>query len=194
DSEEPRFYFLEMNTRLQVEHPVTEAVVGVDLVRAQLLIASGVPLAWAQDSLGQRGHAIEARVYAEDPSRGFLPQAGRVLLYREPRAPGVRIDSGIAEGGEVSVHYDPLLAKVVAAAESRELARRRLIAALRDFPILGVPTNIPFLLRVLEHPRFAAGDVDTAFLDTEGAPLVAAPPTETPAFVLLAMAVAQDAH
>jgi len=192
--EESHFYFLEMNTRLQVEHPVTEAETGLDLVRAQLLVASGDTLPWTQESTTIRGHAIEARVYAEDPARNFLPQGGRVLLYREPRLPGVRIDSGIVEGDTVSVFYDPLLAKVVAAAESRELARRRLIAALRDFPILGVPTNIPFLLRVLEHPRFAAGDVDTAFLDTEGAPLVAAPPTETPAFVLLAMAVAQDAH
>ena len=118
------FYFLEMNTRLQVEHAVTEAVAGVDLVRAQLLVASGEPLPWPDGSLTQRGHAIEARVYAEDPSRGFLPQAGRLLLYREPRLPGVRVDAGVVEGGEVSVHYDPMLAKVIASGETREIADR----------------------------------------------------------------------
>ena len=179
-----------MNTRLQVEHPVTEAVVGVDLVRAQLLIASGVPLPWGQDSLVQRGHAIEARIYAEDPGRGFLPQAGRVLLYREPRRPGVRIDSGIREGDRISVHYDPLLAKVIAYAESREFARRRLIAALREFPVLGIHTNMPFLLRVLEHPRFVGGTVDTAFLETEGRALAESPPAEAPPFVAVAMEAA----
>ena len=151
------FYFLEMNTRLQVEHPVTEAVAGVDLVHAQLLVASGEPLPWRDGSLTQRGHAIEARVYAEDPARDFLPQAGRLLLYREPRLPGVRVDSGVAEGGEVPVHYDPMLAKVIALGENRDVAIARLVAALRDYPILGIRTNIPFLLRVLEHPRFRAG-------------------------------------
>src|SRR5712671_2097462 len=110
------FYFLEMNTRLQVEHPVTEQVVGVDLVRAQLLVANGQPLPWTQDRLTQRGHAIEARVYAEDPSHGFLPQAGRIERYREPQRPGIRVDSGVAEGGEVSIYYDPMIAKVIATA------------------------------------------------------------------------------
>jgi acetyl-CoA carboxylase biotin carboxylase subunit len=186
---EPRFHFLEMNTRLQVEHPVTEEVTGLDLVRAQLIVASGEPLPWLNPPT-HRGHAIEGRVYAEDPARGFLPQAGRVLLYREPRAPGVRIDAGIAEGTEVSVHYDPLLAKVIASAETRDLARVRLVAALRDFPILGIGTNIPFLLRILEHPRFCAGDVDTTFLDTEGSSLTEPLSLEPPAFVLRAMASA----
>jgi acetyl-CoA carboxylase biotin carboxylase subunit len=187
--EEPRFHFLEMNTRLQVEHPVTEEVTGLDLVRAQLMVASGEPLPWVNPPT-PRGHAIEGRVYAEDPARGFLPQAGRVLLYREPRSPGVRIDAGIAEGAEVSVHYDPLLAKVIASAESRDLARVRLIAALRDFPILGVRTNIGFLLRILEHPRFRAADVDTTFLDREGASLAEPVALEPPGFVLAAMAAA----
>ncbi len=186
------FHFLEMNTRLQVEHPVTEEVTGLDLVRAQLIVASGEPLQWDTHPPTQRGHAIEARVYAEDPAREFLPQAGRVLLYREPRAPGIRIDSGIAEGSDVSVHYDPLLAKVIASAESRELARLRLIAALRDFPILGVRTNIPFLLRILEHPRFLFGDIDTAFLDNEGSSLADADPVQPPAFVLAVMAAADN--
>jgi acetyl/propionyl-CoA carboxylase alpha subunit len=168
DGDAATFYFLEMNTRLQVEHAVTEAVAGVDLVHAQLLVASGEPLPWPDGSLIQRGHAIEARVYAEDPSSGFLPQAGRLLLYREPRLPGIRVDSGIVEGGDVSVYYDPLLAKVIASGETRETAIARLVAALRDYPILGVRTNISFLIRVLEHPRFRTGDVDTGFLDREG--------------------------
>ncbi len=158
------FYFLEMNTRLQVEHGVTELVTAVDLVRAQLLVASGGALPWQQQDLAPRGHAIEARVYAEDPAT-FLPQSGPLLLYREPRSPGVRIDSGVREGDHISVYYDPLLAKVMAYAESRSLALERLKAALRQFPILGIQTSVPFLLQVLSHPDFEAGKVDTAFLD-----------------------------
>jgi acetyl/propionyl-CoA carboxylase alpha subunit len=161
-------------------------------VRAQLLVAAGGRLPWEQHALSQRGHAIEGRVYAEDPARDFLPQAGRVLLYREPQMPGVRIDSGIGDGSEVSVHYDPLLAKVIASAESRELARVRLVAALRDFPILGVRTNIPLLLGVLEHARFRAGEIDAAFLDEEGA-AIGRMNAETPAFVAAAMAAADRA-
>jgi 3-methylcrotonyl-CoA carboxylase alpha subunit len=174
------FYFLEMNTRLQVEHGVTEGVAGIDLVRAQLLVAAGEPLPWSQGQLAQRGHAIEARVYAEDPARGFLPQAGRLLLYREPRAPGVRVDSGVQEGDVVSIHYDPLLAKVVATAETRDLAIARLRAALLDFPVLGIRTNIPFRIDVLHHERFLAGRMHTGFLDEEGAALAEAvdPPPE----------------
>jgi 3-methylcrotonyl-CoA carboxylase alpha subunit len=181
------FHFLEMNTRLQVEHGVTEQVAGVDLVRAQLLVASGEPLPWQQQELSQRGHAIEARVYAEDPERGFLPQAGRLLLYREPRMPGVRIDSGVREGDEVSVHYDPLLAKVIAQAETRDLAIARLLTALRGFPVLGIITNIPFLIRVLEHPSFRAGEMHTGFLDNEGAALANAVDEPAPPFVDAAM-------
>src|SRR5262245_34799284 len=164
-----------MNTRLQVEHPVTEQVTGLDLVRAQLLVASNEPLPWTSSSLTQRGHAIEARVYAEDPARGFLPQAGRILLYREPRMPGVRVDSGVAEGTDVPIHYDPLLAKVIATAATREEAVRRLVCALREFPILGVRTNTGFLLSILEHPRFRAGDIDTGWLDAEGASFAEGP-------------------
>jgi 3-methylcrotonyl-CoA carboxylase alpha subunit len=189
-----RFYFLEMNTRLQVEHPVTESVTGVDLVRAQILVASGEPLPWEQHALSQRGHAIEARVYAEDPARGFLPQAGRVLLYREPRMPGIRIDSGIAEGQDIPIHYDPLLAKIIAVAESREVARVRLIAALRDFPILGIRTNTPFLVGVLDHPRFRAGEIDTAFLDEAGEGIAERMDPEVPDFVLAAMAAAEQSN
>jgi acetyl-CoA carboxylase biotin carboxylase subunit len=181
------FYFLEMNTRLQVEHPVTEQVTGVDLVHAQLLVASGERLPWTQGALAQRGHAVEARVYAEDPVNEFLPQAGPLLLYREPRAPGLRIDSGVTEGSEISVHYDPMIAKVTGSAETRPLAIARLASALRDFPILGVRTNIPFLLRILEHPRFQDGSIDTRFLDREGKSMAAAP-DEMPAFLRSALA------
>jgi acetyl-CoA carboxylase biotin carboxylase subunit len=162
-----RFYFLEVNARLQVEHPVTEMVAGVDLVRAQIRIAAGESLPWTQEQLSQRGHAIEQRLYAEDPARGYLPQAGRVALYREPSMPGVRVDAGVAEGSDVPVHYDPLLAKLIVWGEDRESARQRALAALNAFPILGLRTNQPLLRRILEHPRFAAGTLDTHFLERE---------------------------
>jgi len=178
-----RFYFLEMNTRLQVEHPVTELVTGIDIVCAQIAIAAGEPLAWRQDALSQRGHAIEARVYAEDPERDDLPQAGPLLLYRQPSMPGVRVDSGVVEGDEVSVHYDPLLAKLIAWGETREAARRRALAALRDYPILGIRTNIPLLIELLEHPRMIAGAIDTGFLEAAGAAIRARLGRETPAAV-----------
>lgn len=184
------FYYLELNARLQVEHGVTEQVVGVDLVRAQLLVASGEPLPWTQEDLVQRGHAIEARIYAEDPRSGFLPQAGRLLLYREPRMPGVRVDSGVREGDEVTVHYDPLLAKVIAHAETRALAIARLEAALRSFPILGIHTNIPFLLRVLASDAFRAGAIHTGFLDDEGVSLAADVGGAPPETVRAALAAA----
>jgi acetyl-CoA carboxylase biotin carboxylase subunit len=181
-----RFYFLEMNTRLQVEHPVTEAVTGVDLVRAQLLVASGGPLPWSPGALRQHGHAIECRVYAEDPARSFLPQAGPLLLYREPAGPGLRVDSGYREGGEVTVYYDPLLAKLIAWGETREIARRRAIAALAEYFILGIRTNIPFLLQLLDHPAFVAGGVDTTFLDREGQAICASIPSQLPPAALAA--------
>jgi 3-methylcrotonyl-CoA carboxylase alpha subunit len=164
-----RFYYLEMNTRLQVEHPVTEQVTGLDLVRAQILVANGEPLPWTQSDVSQRGHAIEARLYAEDPAQSFLPQAGRLTRYREPQRPGVRVDSGTAEGSEVSVYYDPMIAKVIATAETRALAIARLTAALREFEIAGIKTNRIFLIRILESEAFREGTVDTAFLDREGA-------------------------
>jgi len=169
--DEAQFYFLEMNTRLQVEHPVTELVAGVDLVHAQLRVASGERLPWNASQLSQRGHAIECRVYAEDPGNGFLPQAGPLTVYREPQGPGIRVDSGVIEGGEIGIDYDPMIAKLIASGETRDMARRRLVAALRRFPILGIRTNIPFLIRVLEHPRFGDGSIDTGFLDSEGAGL-----------------------
>jgi len=189
-----RFYFLEMNTRLQVEHPVTEQTTGVDIVRTQIAIAAGEPLPWRQDDLAQRGHAIEVRLYAEDPARHDLPQAGPLLLYREPAMPGVRIDSGVREGGEIPVHYDPLVAKLIAWSDTRDGARRRAVAALRDYPVLGVRTNGAFLIALLEHPRVVAGDLDTGLIDAERGALLAGlagnPPPEAVAVAELAEAIA----
>jgi acetyl-CoA carboxylase biotin carboxylase subunit len=159
-----RFYFLEVNARLQVEHPVTELVTGIDLVRQQILIASGADLAFEQEDLTQRGHAIECRVYAEDPRTNFLPSAGRVVLLREPKGPGIRFDSGIFEGCAVPVFYDPILAKLIVWAEDRESARRRMAAALEDCVILGVRTTAGFLGDVVAHPEFRAGRATTAFI------------------------------
>jgi 3-methylcrotonyl-CoA carboxylase alpha subunit len=158
------FYFLEMNTRLQVEHPVTEQVLGIDLVRAQLDLASGKPLPWSQEQLRQRGHAIEVRVYAEDPEDRFLPQTGTIAFYAEPAGPGVRVDAGVTQGTEIGVKFDPMLAKLICYAETRELAIDRLDRALRDYVILGTKTNVDWLRRVVTHPAFREGLVSTRFL------------------------------
>ncbi len=177
------FFFLEMNTRLQVEHPVTEEAWGLDLVSLQLAVAAGEPLP-ADIPEAPVAHAIEARVYAEDPENGFLPQVGTVLVYEEPGGPGVRVDSGIEAGSEVSVHYDPMLAKVVARGRDREEARRRLVDALGRTVILGVATNVSWLRRLLETSEFVRGELDTALLSRLDLP---APP-EPPAGVLAAAA------
>jgi acetyl-CoA carboxylase biotin carboxylase subunit len=187
------FYLLEMITRLQVEHPITEQVVGVDLAAAQIRIAAGEPLPWTQRELSQRGHAIELRIYAEDPAHGYLPQAGRLALYRAPSMPGVRIDSGFSEGDDVSVHYDPLIAKLIASGDTREAARQRAVAALMNFPILGIRTNTGLLLELLNHPRFIAGATDTAFLDAEAESLRARLLAEPPPDALAVAAVVGDA-
>jgi acetyl-CoA carboxylase biotin carboxylase subunit len=158
------FYFLEVNARVQVEHPITEAVVGVDLVKQQIRIASGEKLSLKQEDLRQRGHAIECRIYAEDPENGFLPCAGKVLFVKEPVGPGIRCDSGIWTGCEVSVHYDPILSKLVVWDETREQARRRMASALRQYVILGIRTTVPFLADVMEHPAFAEGRTHTGFI------------------------------
>ncbi len=181
-----RFYFLEMNTRLQVEHPVTEAVAGVDLVAAQLAIAAGDALPWSASDVTPRGHAMECRVYAEDPARGFLPQAGRIDRYMEPSGPGVRVDSGVGPGSDIPVHYDPLLAKLITLGRTRDEARRRAQAALGEFVLTGITSNVPFLRAVLAHPAFAAGAVQTGFLADHAAALAQATAgfTEAPAAVL----------
>ena len=159
-----RFYFLEVNARLQVEHPVTELVAGVDLVRWQILIASGADLSLRQEDLRQRGHAVECRIYAEDPKTNFLPSSGRIAFLREPKGPGVRFDSGIYEGFEVPVYYDPILAKLIVWAEDREAACRRMAAALDDCVILGIHTTAGFLKDVVNHPEFRAGRATTSFI------------------------------
>ncbi|MCD9625174.1 acetyl/propionyl/methylcrotonyl-CoA carboxylase subunit alpha [Rhabdothermincola salaria] len=160
------FFFMEMNTRLQVEHPVTEAVLGLDLVEWQLRVAAGEPLAPGLGELVPRGHAIEARVYAEDPSAGFLPTGGTVLALHEPTDhPGVRVDSGLAVGTVVGSDYDPMVAKVVAHGTDRDDARRRLDAALADTAVLGLTTNVGFLRDLLAHPDVVAGRLDTGLVD-----------------------------
>ena len=172
-----RHYFLEMNTRIQVEHPVTEAITGLDLVGWQLAVAEGRPLDPALLSgPSRRGNAIEARLYAEDPDNGYLPSVGRVAAWRAWS--GARVDAGVGEGDEVGIHFDPMLAKVIAWGEDREAARRLLIAALERHVVLGPLTNRPWLLRVLDHPGFASGDLHTGFLDEAAAALRPTPDWE----------------
>ncbi len=158
-------YFLEMNTRLQVEHPVTEMVTGEDLVKLQIRIAQGEKLPFRQEDLVQRGHAIECRVYAEDPDQGFLPSPGRILALRPPGGPGVRDDSGVYEGYEVPIHYDPLISKLVVYGYSRRDAILRMRRAVREYRVLGIKTTLPFFERVLHHPAFLSGDFDTSFVE-----------------------------
>ncbi|MGW5420758.1 acetyl/propionyl/methylcrotonyl-CoA carboxylase subunit alpha [Streptomyces sp. NPDC003943] len=166
------YYFMEMNTRLQVEHPVTELVTGLDLVEWQLRVASGEPLSFSQDEVRLDGWAIEARICAEDPARGFLPSGGTVLALNEPAGAGVRTDSGLAAGTEVSSLYDPMLSKVIVHAADRPTALRKLRAALAGTVTLGVPTNAGFLRRLLAHPDVVAGDLDTGLVERDAESLV----------------------
>ena len=159
------FYFLEMNTRLQVEHPVTEEVTGLDLVEAQLRVAGGEPLPWTQEQVTQRGSSIECRIYAEDPAKNFMPSPGRLSRLVLPDGPGVRVDCGVAEGVEVSVHYDPLLAKLITSGPTRDDAIDRMGAALASFVVEGVKTVIPFHQRVVQSSLFRAGSVHTQMIE-----------------------------
>ena len=165
DPHSGEFYFLEMNARLQVEHPVTEAVLGVDMVEWQVRIANGEPLTLQQEDIRPRGHAIECRIYAEDPYRDFVPSTGTLLRWRPPSGPGLRLDSGVAQDQEVSIYYDPMLAKLIAWAPRRDLSLRRMEVALSQFLVLGVVTNIPLLRAVVGHPQFQSGEYDTGFLE-----------------------------
>jgi 3-methylcrotonyl-CoA carboxylase alpha subunit len=160
-----RFYFLEVNTRLQVEHPVTEMTTLHDLVKAQLLVAAGEPLPFSSDTLRQHGHAVECRIYAEDPANNFLPSIGTIQVYRPPAGPNIRVDSGVAERSEVSVHYDPMLAKLIVWGKDRNVALQRMAEALKQYAILGVTTNVTFLCQIIEHPEFVAGHTNTHFLE-----------------------------
>ena len=187
--ERGHYYFLEMNTRLQVEHPVTELVAGVDLAQLQIAIAAGAALPFRQENLAQRGHAIEVRVYAEDPST-FLPSTGRVALFAPPRGPGIRNDAGLESGDEVTVHYDPMLAKLIVAAPDRPAAIERLRRALDDYAVLGVTTNLPLLRAIAAHPDFAAGATRTDFLAASGLASARFDTGEVPGEVLVAAAIA----
>ncbi len=164
-AEDETFYFLEMNTRLQVEHPVTELVTGIDLVQAQLRIASGEHLWLAQEDVRQRGHTIEARIYAEDPANNFLPAVGHLHHLIEPQGPGIRVDSGLTGGSTVTIHYDPLLAKLITYSHTRSEAIRKMDWALSQFIILGLTTNIQFLRDIMQHPIYELGEATTHFVD-----------------------------
>lgn len=164
-TEDGRYYFLEMNTRLQVEHPVTEITTGVDLVKDQIVVAGGEELPYDESDLLTRGWAIECRIVAEDPFNDFLPAVGRIVLAREPAGPGVRVESALYNGMEVTPYYDSLLAKVTAWGRNREGARFRMKRALEEFRVVGVATNIPYLLEILDLPAFINGELDTSFLD-----------------------------
>jgi 3-methylcrotonyl-CoA carboxylase alpha subunit len=159
-----QFYFLEMNTRLQVEHPVTELVTGLDLVRHQLLIAAGQPLGLMQEQISPRGHAIEMRLYAENPEQNFLPSTGTVTLFREPQGPGIRIDSGIESGDEITQFYDPMIAKLIVYGENRPAAIARMCDALEQSAVFGVRTNAPLLYDIAQNPAFQQGQTYTSFL------------------------------
>jgi acetyl/propionyl-CoA carboxylase alpha subunit len=183
------FYFLEVNTRLQVEHPVTEALTGLDLVHLQLRVAAGERLPFTQAEVSARGHALECRVIAEDPAQNFLPLSGPVLLAREPHGPGVRVDSGYRSGDEVSPHYDSLLAKVIAHAPTRAEAIARLDAALKQYTWLGLTTNVEFLRAVLGHPEFVSGAMTTRFIE-QHFPAWQPASAAVPDFALAAVALA----
>ncbi|MEY5043769.1 MAG: hypothetical protein RJA19_996 [Bacteroidota bacterium] len=159
-----RFYFLEMNTRLQVEHPVTEEITGVDLVREQIRIAAGHPLSFQQADLAIQGHALEVRVYAERPLAGFLPDTGTLTRYRPPVGPGIRVDDGVGEGSEVSIYYDPMLAKLVVKAPTRAAAIDRMIRAIDTYEVVGVETTLEFCRFAIDHPAFRSGQFDTHFV------------------------------
>jgi 3-methylcrotonyl-CoA carboxylase alpha subunit len=184
-----RFYFMEMNTRLQVEHPVTEAVTGLDLVEWQLRVAAGEKLPLRQDEIALSGHAIEVRLYAENPARGFLPATGTLHRLHFPRGEAVRVDTGVRQGDTVTPFYDPMIAKIIAYGDDRALARARLIRALADTAVLGVATNLGFLARVIAAADFAAGLVDTGFVERRREALLA--PADPPPVLALAAATLQ---
>ena len=163
--EDKQFYFLEMNTRLQVEHPVTEMVTGLDLVRHQLRIAAGEPLGLSQEQISHRGHALEVRIYAEDPEQNFLPSTGTITQFVAPKGPGIRLDSGIETGDEITQYYDPMIAKLIVYAENRSAAIARMQTALEQSAIFGVTTNVPLLHSISSHPAFQRGLTHTGFLE-----------------------------
>jgi acetyl-CoA carboxylase biotin carboxylase subunit len=190
-AEDQSFYFLEMNTRLQVEHPITEMVTGIDLVQAQIRVAAGEPLAFMQDDIKQHGHAIECRIYAEDASNNWAPSPGTLVCYEEPSGPWVRVDSGITEGGAVTVFYDPMIAKLITWGHDRADAIRRMKRALHEYRILGIQTSIPFFQALLDDEEFASGVYDTGYLTEEKMNKLTAEETSISEEVLVAMAIVQ---
>jgi acetyl/propionyl-CoA carboxylase alpha subunit len=182
------FYLLEVNARIQVEHPVTELVTGLDLVREQLRIAAGEPLGYGQEAVDPRGYAVECRIYAEDPGAGFLPSTGTLLAYRPPSGPGVRVDSGVEEQSRIDVYYDPMIAKLIVTAADRQQGLERMARALREFLVLGVKTSIPLHQWLLAHPAVRSGQVDTGWLEREWA----APEVESRTLELAALAAALE--
>jgi len=190
-SERGEFFFLEMNTRLQVEHPVTEMITGVDLVQKQFEVAAGMPLGLTQSDIGITGHAMEARIYAEDPSKGFLPAIGDLAMWREPAGPGIRVDTGVREGDSVTVEFDPMLAKLIVHAPTRTAAARRLDNALANLRALGVTTNIGFLRQMAQHPDFTSGGITTDYLDSRNIADFAEPETNPATLVAIAAAASR---
>lgn len=164
---EKNFYFLEMNTRLQVEHPVTELITGIDLVKEQIFINEGKKLSFKQDDLKITGHAIESRIYAEDPDNNFLPSTGKIIEYNQPSGPGIRVDNGFIAGSEISVFYDPLIAKLISYSNDRNTAIKKMCSALREYHIAGLITNISFLESILMHKDFIDGKIDNNFVERE---------------------------
>ena len=189
DPDTNKFYFLEMNTRLQVEHPVTELTLGLDMVEWQIRIAAKEPIPFRQADIQPRGHAIEARIYAEDPSSDFLPTSGKLLLVRPPLSPGVRVDSGVETGDGVTSYYDPLLAKVIVHSDARENAIRKLALALEEFVIFGVKTNLDFLGAVLSHDDFRAGVATSRFIENRFSNWQPDHAVGTPALILASLAL-----
>ncbi|MBI5267356.1 MAG: acetyl-CoA carboxylase biotin carboxylase subunit [candidate division Zixibacteria bacterium] len=181
-----KYYFLEMNTRIQVEHPITEMVVGVDLVVEQIKVAAGLPLGDHLKKLSQRGHAIECRIYAEDGENNFMPSIGTIVHYSEPEGPGIRVDSGIMAGMDIGIHYDPIMAKLIVHAPDRSTAIAKMTDALEQYKILGVKTSRRFMIEVLNHPEFVAGRTYTSFIDDH----MSARATGSDGHVALAAAVA----
>ncbi len=159
------FYFLEMNTRLQVEHPVTEMITGVDLVKEQINIAKGLPLSFKQEDLKIQGHAMEVRVYAEDPQNNFLPDIGKLEIYKRPQGPGIRVDDGFEQGMQIPIYYDPMIAKLITYDTDRPRAIDRMIRAIDEYQIKGIQTTLGFCQYVMRHEAFTSGNFDTKFVE-----------------------------
>jgi acetyl/propionyl-CoA carboxylase alpha subunit len=158
------YYFLEMNTRLQVEHPVSEMITGIDLVKEQINVARGEKLSFTQDDLKINGHALEVRVYAEDPANNFLPDIGKLVTYQRPSGPGVRVDDGFEEGMDIPIYYDPMIAKLISHGKNRDEAIQRMVRAIGDYKITGCQTTLPFCSWAIQHEAFVSGNFDTHFV------------------------------